>query len=154
MGNIQLYLKANEKIFINGAVLKVDRKVSFELLNDVTFLLESNVIQKEDADTAMKQLYFVVQLMLMHPADIDQPMTMFKTMVSGLLATLETPELIKGVKEVDVEVSTGKYFAALKIVRNLIAIEAEILNPGHATAEELTANLNNAINKTRAIAGG
>ena len=154
MGNIQLYLKANEKIFINGAVLKVDRKVSFELLNDVTFLLESNVIQKEEADTAMKQLYFVVQLMLMHPADIDQPMTMFKTMVNGLLATLETPELINGVKDVDVEVSTGKYFAALKIVRNLIAIEAEILGPGRASASEISTNQSNALNKARAIAGG
>ncbi|MEM8649731.1 MAG: flagellar biosynthesis repressor FlbT [Pseudomonadota bacterium] len=154
MGNIQLYLKANEKIFINGAVLKVDRKVSFELLNDVTFLLESNVIQKEEADTAMKQLYFVVQLMLMHPADIDQPMTMFKAMVNGLLATLETPELIKGVKDVDVEVSTGKYFAALKIVRNLIAIEAEILNPGSTPVNELSTNQSNALNKARAIAGG
>ncbi len=153
MGNIQLYLKANEKIFINGAVLKVDRKVSFELLNDVTFLLESNVIQKEDANTAMKQLYFVVQLMLMHPGDIDQPMTMFKTMVNSLLATLETPELIKGVKDVDVEVSTGKYFAALKIVRNLIAIESEILSPGSAAVGEISSNQSNAIDKTRAIAG-
>ncbi|MGL2349569.1 flagellar biosynthesis repressor FlbT [Helicobacter pylori] len=35
-----LTLKPNEKIFINGAILRVDRKVTFELLNDVTFLLE------------------------------------------------------------------------------------------------------------------
>ena len=129
MGNIRLYLKANEKIFINGAVLKVDRKVSFELLNDATFLLENHVMQKEDANTPFKQLYFVVQMMLMHPVNTEQPERVFKTMVKNLLDTLETPELIAGVKNVDIEVSTGKFFNALKQIRELIVTEERILAP-------------------------
>ena len=129
MGNIRLYLKANEKIFINGAVIKVDRKVSFELLNDVTFLLESHVMQKEDANTPFKQLYFVVQMMLMHPENTTQPKAIFKKMINNLLETLENRELISGVKEVDVEVSTDKSFNALKTIRNLITVEDKILNP-------------------------
>ena len=59
MGNIHLYLRANERIFINGAVFKVDRKVSIELLNDTTFLLENHILQKEDATTPLKQLYLL-----------------------------------------------------------------------------------------------
>ncbi len=129
MGNIRLYLKANEKIFINGAVLKVDRKVSFELLNDATFLLENHVMQKEDANTPFKQLYFVVQMMLMHPVNTEQPERVFKTMVKNLLDTLETPELISGIKNVDIDVSTGKHFNALKQIRELIAVEEKIINP-------------------------
>ena len=129
MGNIRLYLKPNEKIFINGAVLKVDRKVSFELLNDVTFLLEAHVMQKEDATTPLKQLYFVVHMMLMHPENTEQAEAIFKTMVANLLDTVQTPKLLSGVKQVDVEVSTGKPFNALKVVRDLIAIEEKILNP-------------------------
>ena len=131
MGNIRLYLKANEKIFINGAVLKVDRKVSFELLNDVTFLLEAHVMQKEDADTPLKQLYFVIQIMLMHPENSEQTETVFKKMIANLLETVETPKLLNGVKQIDVEVSTGKPFAALKAVRELIQIEENILKTGN-----------------------
>ena len=37
-------LRSGEKIYINGAVLRVDRKVTLELINDVTFLLESQVM--------------------------------------------------------------------------------------------------------------
>lgn len=130
MGNIRLYLKANEKIFINGAVVKVDRKVSFELLNDVTFLLEAHVMQKDDADTPFKQLYFVIQMMLMHPESAEQTEVVFKKMISNLLETVETPKLLNGVKQIDVEVSTGKPFAALKAVRELIVIEESILKTG------------------------
>ncbi|OYW35186.1 MAG: hypothetical protein B7Z45_06885 [Azorhizobium sp. 12-66-6] len=39
---MQLTLRPGEKIYVNGAVLRVDRKVTLELLNDVTFLLESH----------------------------------------------------------------------------------------------------------------
>ena len=42
---LRITLKANEKIYINGAVIRADRKVSLELLNDVQFLLENHVLQ-------------------------------------------------------------------------------------------------------------
>ena len=63
-------MRAGERIYINGAVLRVDRKVSLELVNDVMFLLEGQVMQAADATTAMRQLYFIVQLMLMNPTDV------------------------------------------------------------------------------------
>ncbi len=127
MGIMRLYLRANEKIFINGAVLRVDRKVSIELLNDATFLLENHVLQKEDANTPMKQLYFVVQMLLMEPGSPKEPMMLFKQMVTNLLETLQNQELLAGVKQADVEVSTDKTFAALKTIRNLFPVEEGVL---------------------------
>ena len=44
---MKISLRAGERIYINGAVLRVDRKVSLELVNDVMFLLESHVIQAD-----------------------------------------------------------------------------------------------------------
>lgn len=128
MGNMHIYLRANEKVFINGAVLKVDRKVSVELLNDATFLLENHVLQKEDVTTPLNQLYFVVQIMLINPSNTEQTMELFKEMVNGMLATLSNRELIEGVKQVDIEVSSGKPYPALKIIRELYPIEDQILD--------------------------
>ena len=65
---LKISLKPNEKIYINGAVIRVDRKVTIELMNDVQFLLESHVIQADQASTPLRQLYFVVQIMLINPA--------------------------------------------------------------------------------------
>lgn len=124
---MKIYLRANERIFINGAVLRVDRKVSLELLNDTTFLLENHVIQKEDANTPLKQLYFVVQLMLMDPGAKDQAMEVFREMVKDMLATISNEELLNGIKAVDVDVSSGNPFPALKTIRALFPVEAEIM---------------------------
>lgn len=48
---LRLSLRAGERIYMNGAVLRVDRKVSLELLNDASFLLEAHVLQAEAATT-------------------------------------------------------------------------------------------------------
>lgn len=127
---MKIYLRANERIFINGAVLRVDRKVSIELLNDTTFLLENHVLQKEDADTPLKQLYFVVQMMLMDPSSKEQAMIVFREMVKELLDRISNEELLQGIKNVDLEVSSGNPFPALKIIRGLFPVEEEVLSPG------------------------
>ena len=38
---LKISLKPNEKIYLNGAVIRVDRKTTIELLNETQFLLES-----------------------------------------------------------------------------------------------------------------
>jgi flagellar biosynthesis repressor protein FlbT len=37
-------LRPGERVYINGAVVQVDRKVTIELLNDAMFLLEGHVM--------------------------------------------------------------------------------------------------------------
>ncbi len=64
---MNITLRAGERIYINGAVLRVDRKATLELMNDATFLLETHVMKAEDATTPLRQIYFVVQVMLMDP---------------------------------------------------------------------------------------
>ncbi len=49
---MNITLRAGERFFINGAVIRIDRKASIELLNDVTFLLENHVMQAEGRDHA------------------------------------------------------------------------------------------------------
>lgn len=127
MGNIRLYIRPNEKLYINGAVVRFDRKVSIELLNDVTFLMENHVMQAEEASTPLKQLYFVVQMLLMDPANTDAPMKLFQSMVNSLLEVLESETLRNGVTAVEAEVSAGKTFGALKILRELFAAEERAL---------------------------
>ena len=69
---MQISLRAGSKLYLNGAVIKVDRKVNIELMNDVVFLLESHVLQPDEATTPLRQLYFVVQTILMDPAGASE----------------------------------------------------------------------------------
>ena len=50
---MNITLRAGEKLYINGAVIRVDRKATIELLNDVTFLLENHVMQADQATTPL-----------------------------------------------------------------------------------------------------
>ena len=45
MSTIQISLCAGQRIYLNGAVIRADRKVTLELMNDATFLLEGHILQ-------------------------------------------------------------------------------------------------------------
>jgi flagellar protein FlbT len=124
---LRISLKAGERIFINGAVLRVDRKVALEFLNDVTFLLENHVLQPEDATTPLKQLYFIAQMILINPEGKEQSTAMFRKSVVMLLACFKNEEVLAELKRVDGLVATGRAFDALKAIRGLYAIEDKIL---------------------------
>jgi flagellar biosynthesis regulator FlbT len=51
-----------ERRYLNGAVIRLDRKATIELLSDAAFLLETHVIQASEATTPLRRVYFVVQV--------------------------------------------------------------------------------------------
>lgn len=126
--SLRISLKTGEKIFINGAVLKVDRKVGLEFLNDVTFLLENHVLQPEDASTPLRQLYFIVQMMLINPDGAEQAQAMFRKSVVMLLNCFDNEQILTDLKHIDAMVTEGRVFEALKTIRTLYKLEDEILS--------------------------
>lgn len=125
---LRISLKSGERIFINGAVLRVDRKVALEFLNDVTFLLENHVLQPEDATTPLRQLYFIAQMILINPDGKEQSTALFRKSVSMLLNCFENEEILAELKRVDGLVASGRAFDALKAIRGLYPTEDRILN--------------------------
>ncbi|MFD2236348.1 flagellar biosynthesis repressor FlbT [Aureimonas populi] len=127
MSTLKLSLKAGERIFINGAVMRVDRRTQLEILNDVTFLLESHVMQAADTRTPLRQLYFIVQMMLIDPANAVDAKRVFESTVALLLAAFETPSIRDGLAEVEELVQRDRPFDALKRLRALIPMEDRVL---------------------------
>ena len=127
---LKISLKANEKIYVNGAVIKADRKVSLEFLNDVQFLLQSHVLQIEDASSPLRQLYFIVQIMLMDPQGAEQARTAFRATLPRLLDAFSDERILSALKYIDRLVAEDQVFEALKAIRGLYPIEDQILSPG------------------------
>ncbi|UXN58912.1 flagellar biosynthesis repressor FlbT [Phyllobacterium zundukense] len=124
---MKLSLRAGEKVYVNGAVLRVDRKVSIEFMNDVSFLLESHVIQADQTTTPLRQLYFAAQIMLINPAVKEEANRTFKRMLASLLSTFENRQMLKELKLIDEMICNERVFDALKSIRLLYALEAQIL---------------------------
>ncbi|MFB2549647.1 flagellar biosynthesis repressor FlbT [Ensifer soli] len=125
---LRISLKSGERIFVNGAVLRVDRKVALEFLNDVTFLLENHVLQPEDANTPLRQLYFIAQMILINPDGAEQSTAMFRKSVVMLLNCFKNDDVLAELKRIDGLVVQGRAFEALKAIRGLYTIEDKILN--------------------------
>ena len=127
---IYISLRGGERIYVNGAVLRVDRKVTLELINDVTFLLESQVMQVTDATTPLRQLYFVIQLMLMSRHDVEEAKAVYRQQRSGLLAATENAEISDGLEQIEKLVEARRYYEALRKIRALFDVERMILTGG------------------------
>ena len=86
---LKLRLKPGERLFVNGAVMQVDRRVSLSFLNNVNFLLEAYVIQPEEVTTPLREIYFVIQSMLIDPTTREEQ----KELLGYSLRELSTNEM-------------------------------------------------------------
>ncbi|MFT0893120.1 flagellar biosynthesis repressor FlbT [Pseudochelatococcus sp. G4_1912] len=122
---MRLSLKAGERIFVNGAVLRSERRVTIELLNDATFLLESHVMQLEEAKTPLRQLYFIIQSMLINPAASATTKETVLTLIPPMLATYRDEDALKGLVQIRELVEEDRPFDALRILRGLFYLESD-----------------------------
>lgn len=124
---LKITLKPGEKIYVNGAVIRTDRKVSLEFMNDVQFLLENHVMQPEAAVTPLRQLYFVVQIMLISPQEADDARSMFRKSLPRLIDSFSSDAIKADLKQIDQLVAEGQVYEAMKMLRGLFPREDTIL---------------------------
>ena len=124
---MQMSLRAGERIYINGAVVRVDRKVTIELLNDVVFLLESHVLQADETATPLRQLYFVVQSILMDPINAGATHALFREVLASTQRSFSNETVVTGLRNVAALVAEDRTFEALRAIRALFPTEESIL---------------------------
>lgn len=127
-GHLKVHLKPNERVYINGGVIKVDRKVTIELMNEVVFLLEGHILQEEQATTPLRQLYFIVQSMLMEPKSEMIARQMYSQSHHALMITFKNQDVLDGLIEVKALMERGRTFEAMRKIRTLFPLEDEILD--------------------------
>jgi flagellar biosynthesis repressor protein FlbT len=125
--HLKVHLKPNERVYINGGVIKVDRKVTIELMNEVVFLLEGHILQEEQATTPLRQLYFVVQSMLMEPKCEPIARQMYEQSHHALILAFKNQDVLDGLMDVKRLMERGRSFEALRKIRSLFPLEDDIL---------------------------
>lgn len=127
MTAMRISLRPGEKLYLNGAVLRVERKTSFTLLNDAVFLLDQHVMQAEEATTPLRQLYFIAQTMLMDPAGAGGCRQVFDESFHLLCETFEDRDVLTGMAAIGELMAADRVLVAMKAIRALTAIEDRIL---------------------------
>lgn len=124
---LKLDLRPHEKIFLGGAVLvNGDTRCQLAVLNDVPVLREKDILKEEDADTPCKRIYLAVQLMYMDTANLSRYHQYFWDQVRSVVQVApSTADMFDKMSEM---VLDGQYYQALKVARELIRYEQELVS--------------------------
>jgi flagellar biosynthesis repressor protein FlbT len=133
-----IHLKRNERLFVNGAVLRLDRRGTIELMNDAQFLLENHIMQPEDATTPLRQLYFVVQTMIVDPKNAHLTIALFRAQSRQIEYLAQTQSYLQLVKTVSNYVEGENYFEALKMLRKSFSMEDDLIGSSTPKSDQGT----------------
>ena len=124
---LKLDLRPHEKLFLGGAVLvNGDNRAQLAVLNDVPVLREKDILKDEDANTPCKRIYLAVQMMYMDTPNLARYHQYYWDRVRSVIdAAPSTSELID---KLSVAVLDGRYYQALKVARELVRYEQELIS--------------------------
>ena len=124
---MHITLRPGEKLYLNGAVLRADRKVSLELMNDATFLLEAHIMSADKATTPVRQVYFIVQMMLMNPLDTAAARGLFGETITRMQGAYTDRAVLDVLTQTSKLVDSDRYFDSLKLLRSVFDRDDELL---------------------------
>jgi flagellar protein FlbT len=122
---LRVELKPFERIVIGETVLiNSGTRTSFLLDGDAPLLREKDTVTPGTANTPAKRLYLCVQTMYLK-SDVAR----YRTTYVGLLRELRQvyPGYGEAISTINVHVSTGALYKALKEIRKLIKRESELV---------------------------
>lgn len=127
-------LKPGEKILIGEAVITNDsQRTRLHIAGDAPILREKDVMQEQDADTPCRKIYFLVQCMYLAntPSQYHEP---YFELVRDVQHA--SPSSAFFFMQINEEIISNNYYKALKLAKELIAHEQELLdNATHSAAE-------------------
>ncbi|MBG1233177.1 flagellar biosynthesis repressor FlbT [Aestuariivirga litoralis] len=135
---MKIHLKRNEKLFLNGAVIRLDRRGSIELLNDAQFLLEAHVMQQEDAKQPLQQIYFIVQSMLMDPTNVPYVMELFRAFSVRVKLNSKSAKYTEFIEAIEKQVEAQDFFGALKVLRRSFELDEDA--PGSVSLSKVSSS--------------
>ncbi len=124
-------LKPKEKILIGDAVITNDGQRSrLHIAGDAAIMREKDVMQEEDANTPCKKIYFLIQCMYLARSPKEYHDKYFK-MVKEIQDA--APSCTIFFIQINEEILNDHYYKALKLAKQLIEHESELL--GYATKQ-------------------
>ncbi len=118
-------LKPGEKILIGEAVITNDsQRTRLHIAGDAPIMREKDVMQEGGADTPCKRVYFLVQCMYL-ANDAEQYHERYFEMIREVQSA--SPSSSFFFMQINEEIISGNYYKALKLAKQLIEHERELV---------------------------
>lgn len=123
---LKITLKPRERLILGGAVVRNGAASSHLLVeNEVPILRERDILSERNADSPCRRIYFAIQLMYVDEKNLPEHHRLYWMLMRDLLAA--APSTARFADEINALVLERKYYAALKVARQLIEYEQELL---------------------------
>ncbi|TSK04507.1 MAG: flagellar protein FlbT [Geobacter sp.] len=124
--SLKITLKSNERLIVGGAVVRNGGKGTVLFIeNTVPILREKDILGEKDITTPCKRVYFTIQLMYIDEPNVPTYAKTYAELAAEILkAAPSTQPLIEQLNE---RIEAGSYYQSLKIAKNLIEYEEELL---------------------------
>ena len=124
---LKITLKPNEKVIVGGAVLTNGNSKNSDLIieNSVPVLRQKDILCETNATSHCRQIYFVIQLMYIDSENLIEHQHAYWKLLHKLIDAI--PRLTGHIDEINEQILIGNYYRALKLARQLIHFEQEVL---------------------------
>lgn len=118
-------LKPQEKILIGEAVITNSaQRARLHIAGDAPILREKDILKEEDANSACKSIYFVLQCMYISQSPEEYHKKYFEMVEEIQKAAPSTSIFFMQIND---HIINGTYYKALKIAQQLIEHERELI---------------------------
>jgi flagellar protein FlbT len=123
---LKITLKPHEKMIIGGAVVTSGScKSELIIENNVPILRQKDIMAEREAISLARRIYFVIQLMYIDEPNLAQYHKSYWELVQDFIQAV--PTALPLVDQISNMILGGQYYRALKLARNLIDCEKEII---------------------------
>lgn len=124
---LKITLKPNERMIIGGAVIKNgNTKCDLLIENKVPLLREKDIYGEEEANSPSRRIYFTIQLMYINEENLATYHKMYWKLVKELIDAV--PTTIGLIDRISEKIVSNQYYQALKIAKELIEYEQEVIS--------------------------
>lgn len=134
MSGLVLKLGPRERIMINGVVMENgDRRARLNVITpDANVLRLRDAIHPDDAKTPVRRVCYIAQLVLAGEADADEARRQLIRGIEQLSQVFQDADSRVHLTAATEAVVAGKFYQAMRSLRNLLPREARLLAVGSA----------------------
>ena len=141
---LKITLKPRERLIVGGAPITIIR--NGENTNDLiienkipVLIRGKDIMPEHDATSPCRRIYFVIQLMYVDGNNLAEYHRTYWKLVQSLIEA--APSTLGFLDRISEYIFQGKYYQALKVTRQLIDYEQELMKNAHQTKKNTTCNL-------------
>ena len=124
---LRLRLKPRERLIVSGAVIRNGRhRTELHIENVVPVLRERDILAADDARTPCQRIYLVIQLMYVDELNLKEHHNTYWRLVRDVISA--APSMSQRISGISEEILRKNFYQALKLAKDLIDYEQEVVS--------------------------